>query len=150
MRFLIPPYLVLLLFLSLGGLYALHPPGLTAMHAGGPPIGEIALVFGLGVLLLIGARIQFARSGSEIMTFATPRSLVTTGLFRYSRNPMYLGFTLLLVGAALAVNTWCALLAPIVFFAAAQYWYIPAEESAARAAFGPDYEAYLARTRRWF
>ena len=150
MRLLIPPYLVVLLLLSLGALYALHPSELAVMHAGGPPIGEISLVLGLGMLLLIGARIQFARSGSEIMTFATPRSLVTTGLFRYSRNPMYLGFTLVLVAAALAVNTWCALAAPIAFFAAAQYWYIPAEESAARAAFGPDYESYMARTRRWF
>ena len=83
------------------------------------------------------------------MTFDTPRNLVTTGLFAWSRNPMYLGFTLVLLAAALAVNMWLALLGPLAFFLAAQFWYVPFEERAARETFGVAYEIYAARTRRW-
>ena len=72
-----------------------------------------------------------------------------TGLFARSRNPMYLGFTLLLLAAALAANLWLALAAPLAFFLAAAFWYVPAEERAVRAAFGEAYEIYAERTRRW-
>ena len=149
MHRLLPPVLFLLLILGLLALDRLHPSTIGAMHPDGLPWVEIALTAGLGLVLLIGARIQFAHSDSEIMTFARPRNLVTTGLFRISRNPMYLGFVLVLIAAALAANTVCALLAPLAFFLAAQFWYVPAEEAAAREAFGADYDAYGARTRRW-
>ena len=149
MRLLLPPLLVALLLAALGALHALHPATRSVMHPGGLPLGKVALALALGLILLVGARVQFARSGAEIMTFATPRRLVTTGLFRLSRNPMYLGFTLVLVAGALAVNTWCALLAPLAFFLAAHLWYVPYEERAAAEALGPDYEAYRVRTRRW-
>ena len=149
MRVLLPPVLVALLLLAVATL------GWAEWPLGGMPFSEgrptfLALVIALGgVALLGGARAQFARNDCEIMTFATPRNLVTTGLFHLSRNPMYLGFLLVLLGAALAANTWAALLAPLVFLLAAQLWYIPAEEIAAREAFGADYEAYAERTRRW-
>lgn len=149
MRRLLPPNFVGIALVGLGALYAFHPETMTVMHAGGAPLGEVAIVGAVALALLIGGRLQFAKADAEIMTFATPRNLVTSGLFRVSRNPMYLGFTLLLAAAALAVNTWCALIAPLAFFLAAQLWYIPAEERAARDAFGHDYEAYAARTRRW-
>jgi len=149
MRVLLPPVLVALLLLAVAAL------GWTERPLGGVPFPEdrptlLALAIALaGVALLGGARAQFARNGCEIMTFATPRNLVTTGLFRLSRNPMYLGFVLVLLGAALAANVWAALLAPLVFLLTAQLWYILAEEIAAREAFGADYDAYAERTRRW-
>lgn len=59
---------------------------------------------------------------------------MATGLFAWSRNPMYLGFTLVRLGVALATNTWLALLGPLAFLAAAQFWYVPHEERAARQA----------------
>jgi protein-S-isoprenylcysteine O-methyltransferase Ste14 len=107
------------------------------------------LLLPVGLILLIGARIQFKKNDSEIMTFDEPRNLVTTGFFGFSRNPMYLGFTILLLAAALYVNTACALLAPIVFFITANWWYIPYEEVAAKKAFGSDYTNYIQRVRRW-
>lgn len=149
MRRLLPPVLFVLLALSLIALWLLHPTATGLMHDAGLPVGDVALAALLGIGLLIGARMQFARADAEIMTFATPRNLVTDGLFRFSRNPMYLGFTVVLLAAALAVNTWCALAAPLAFFLLAQFWYVPAEERAALATFGADYERYRARTRRW-
>lgn len=144
---LLPPVLFLLLLAALVPLYLYHPESLGRLRTDREMPWDVVLILGLAFLL--GARYQFSRNNSEIMTFEEPRNLVTSGLFRISRNPMYLGFILLLTAAAFYVNTICALLAPIVFFAAAQWWYIPHEENAARKAFGKDYEAYANKVRRW-
>lgn len=150
MRLLLPPVLVVLLLLAVALLgWTERPLGGVPFPDGRPTLVALAIAL-TGVALLGGARAQFARNDCEIMTFATPRNLVTTGLFRHSRNPMYLGFALVLLGAALAANAWIAFLAPLGFLLAAHRWYIPAEELAAREAFGADYEAYARRTRRWF
>jgi protein-S-isoprenylcysteine O-methyltransferase Ste14 len=149
MHRLLPPVLFVLL-LALVGALALLRPGLGgAIHAGGWPVVAAVVLALAGLFLLIGARVQFVRSDSEIMTFAAPRNLVTTGLFARSRNPMYLGFTLLLLAAAMAANLWFALLAPLLFLLVAALWYVPAEERAARAVFGEAYASYAERTRRW-
>lgn len=149
MRRLLPPALFTIL-LGLVGALALSRPRLGGAIAPEGQLTAVAIVLAVGGLVpLAGARVQFARRDCEIMTFATPRNLVTTGLFAVSRNPMYLGFSLLLLAAALAANSLPALLAPLAFFLAAHLWYIPTEERAARAAFGPAYDAYAARTRRW-
>lgn len=149
MRRLLPPALFAIL-LGLVGALALSRPRLGGAIVPEGRLMAVAVVLAVaGLVLLGGARVQFARRDCEIMTFASPRNLVTTGLFAVSRNPMYLGFSLLLLAAALASNSLPAFLAPLAFFLAAHLWYIPTEERAARAAFGPAYDAYAARTRRW-
>ena len=110
MRRLLPPVLLVLLALALAALWRPHAPATGLMHDAGLPVADVALASALGLALLIGARAQFARRDAEILTFAAPRNLVTGGLFHWSRNRMCLGFTILLLAAALAVNTWCALL----------------------------------------
>lgn len=143
---LLPPVLFLALFIPLGLLDVFHPPAQVPFETRTPP-WDVPLA--LGVVLLIWARVQFRRADSEIMTFHTPRNMVTQGAFRLSRNPMYLGFTLLLLGGALFVNLWCAFLIPIAFFAACNWWYIPAEEENMRQTFGKTYDDYAWRVRRW-
>ncbi|WP_114010711.1 methyltransferase family protein [Cohaesibacter intestini] len=108
-----------------------------------------ALCIPAGLLIALVGKIQFHRNDSEIHPFRTPRNLVTGGLFRISRNPMYLGFLLHLTGIALLVNLWPALLAPLAFFAAANLWYIPHEEQAAIDSFGEAYITYCNNVRRW-
>ena len=142
----IPPILFLALLPPLAALWAWHPPAQVPFELNPPP-WDVPLI--LGAALLVWARIQFRQSDSEIMTFDTPRNMVTTGAFRLSRNPMYLGFTLLLLAGALYVNTWCAFLVPAAFFAACNWWYIPAEERNMRATFGAGYTAYADKVRRW-
>lgn len=102
-----------------------------------------------GIALLAGARALFRRHETNIMTFGKPDYLVTSGPFRFTRNPMYLGFTLMLLGAAMLSGRVVALLAPVVFILLARLWYIPFEERSARAAFGAAYEVYCCNTRRW-
>ena len=148
-RFLLPPALFLALIAGLAVLWRFHPQTQYLVHEAGLPVIEVAIVTVIGLLLLAGARAQFVHADAEINTFLTPRNLVTEGMFRFSRNPMYLGFVLVLTGAALAVNTWCAFAAPIAFFLVANFWYVPLEEKEATAAFGDSYLEYRKRTRRW-
>ncbi len=146
MHRLLPPVLLIVLLAAMVVLHRLHPPA-AALGAFGTPLG--AGLLALGIAGLIAARFQFRRSESEIMTFAEPRNLVTGGLFRFSRNPMYLSMLLVLLGVAAMVDLWCALAAPLLFFAAAHFWYIPFEERAAMQVFGDDYLSYRQQVRRW-
>lgn len=76
-------------------------------------------------------------------------TLVTTGPFGYSRNPMYLGLTALLLAWAIYLSAPWALLGPIVFVLYITRFQIMPEEQAMRAKFGSAYEAYCQNVRRW-
>jgi protein-S-isoprenylcysteine O-methyltransferase Ste14 len=146
MHRLLPPVLLLLLLAALAALHVLHSSMAYSMAS---PPWLAGVLIAIGIAGLVGSRLQFARSQSEIMTFDTPRNLVTDGLFAISRNPMYLSMILVVTGAALLADRWCGLLAPALFFTAANWWYIPFEERAAAAAFGDRYLEYRRRVRRW-
>jgi len=62
---------------------------------------------------------------------------------------MYLGMLVLLIGAAVCLNSLLVFIGPLVFFLAATLWYIPFEEQAARAEFGEAYVTYCSDVRRW-
>jgi len=144
---LIPPFLFLMLLGALALLWGFHPETTYQLRTDRPMPWDVPLALGMAVL--IWARVHFRRKEAEIHTFRTPQSLVTDGPFRFSRNPMYLGFTLLLLGAALYVNLWCALLVPVAFFLVATFWYIPHEERTLRSVFGSTFDDYAWKTRRW-
>jgi protein-S-isoprenylcysteine O-methyltransferase Ste14 len=143
---LIPPILVLILLSALVPLRVLHPETLV-MRANAAMPWDVPL--SLGLVVLAWAFWHFKRRDAEIHTFRQPKVMVTDGPFRYSRNPMYLGFFLLLLAAAFYVNTWCALLAPLAFLLTAIFWYIPHEEKRMRDTFGSAYDDYAWTTRRW-
>lgn len=143
---LIPPILFLLLLVPLAALWAFHPDTLTLRDGRAMP-WDVPLP--LGLALLVWARLHFKKKGAEIHTFKSATALVTDGPFRFSRNPMYLGFAMILVAGAFYVNTWCALLVPLAFLTTSMFWYIPHEERELRRTFGSDYDAYSWNTRRW-
>lgn len=119
----------------------------------GPMAGTLRLLgflpLAAGLTLTLHSASLFDRIGTNIKTFDEPGTLVDTGPFGFSRNPMYLGFLLLLVGVATLVGSLTAWIGPLAFSAAAQLWYIPFEEREMRAKFGPDYDRYVDRVRRW-
>ncbi len=110
-------------------------------------LGTVAIVAGLG----IGgwhSRL-FRRLSTNIDTFGTPGQLTTEGLFKRTRNPMYVGLLTALVGLACVLGTVSPLFGPVVFFAMAQYVYIPFEERAMTMKFGDKYSAYQSSVSRW-
>jgi len=114
---------------------ALTPPGLTLMAA----------ALGLDVW----AMLTMSRQRANILPHRAATALVTSGPFAWSRNPIYLGNTLLLAGAAFAfASPW---LLPMAALAAALVTRlaIRREEAHLAARFGPAWAAYCATTARW-
>ncbi|WP_176475670.1 methyltransferase family protein [Halomonas salipaludis] len=91
----------------------------------------------------------FKKLGTNINTFKDPDILTTDGLFRFSRNPMYLGFLITLTGVWIVQGSATPLLALLGFGLLTNYWYIPIEERAMLRKFGENYLSYKARVRRW-
>lgn len=120
----------------------LGPPPLLVRAIGAP------LVL-LGLVLLVSGSQLFDRVGTNIKTFDDPDVLVTAGLFGRTRNPMYLGFALFLAGAALGLGSLTAWFGPAFFLIAANFWYIPFEETRMAKTFHVEYDAYRSEVRRW-
>jgi protein-S-isoprenylcysteine O-methyltransferase Ste14 len=104
----------------------------------------------LGVAISAWGRLTFKSAGAEIFPWSEAHStLVARGPFRFTRNPMYLGITVIGFGAALVAGTWLMWLVPIVIFVLDNFIIIPFEERSMERAYGDDYRAYKARVRRW-
>lgn len=101
-------------------------------------------------LLLTGAAAKtLARGGTTISPNGQPSALVNNGIFRFTRNPMYLGMALMLLGAALFFGSATPLLAVLFFMWVVQQRFIVREEQRLEAAFGQDYRNYCQQVRRW-
>ena len=104
---------------------------------------------GLGLLLALDVAIRFFRQRTPIHPFEEARALVTDGMLRFSRNPIYLGMLLILFGAALVWGTLPGLFVLPLFMAALTRFVIRDEEAMLEARFGDAYRDYRARVRRW-
>jgi protein-S-isoprenylcysteine O-methyltransferase Ste14 len=107
------------------------------------------LLLASGLALTIAADAQFKRVHTEIHPFGRPSTLVTGGVFRVSRNPMYVGLVAALVGAALLLGSVTALAVPPLFALLLAVRFIAREERNLAERFGGDYDAYARRVRRW-
>jgi protein-S-isoprenylcysteine O-methyltransferase Ste14 len=76
-------------------------------------------------------------------------ALVTGGVYRITRNPMYLGMVLILLAWALHLSVWLAFAGPVVFVLYITRFQIQPEERVLATLFGDEYAAYCARVRRW-
>jgi protein-S-isoprenylcysteine O-methyltransferase Ste14 len=112
------------------------------------PIGIVLIVAGFA--LSAWGRLTFRSLGTEIYPWSAAHSaLVARGPFRFTRNPMYLGFVVLAVGAALVAGTWLMWLVPVIVFLLDNFVIIPFEERSMEQTFGDAYRSYQARVRRW-
>jgi protein-S-isoprenylcysteine O-methyltransferase Ste14 len=107
------------------------------------------LPLGLGLALAMVAERQFVRARTPVRPFNEPLALVSGGLFRWSRNPMYLGLIVALVGAALLLSSPLALLAAPAYGWWVHRRFIAREERLLEERFGDAYRAYCQRVRRW-
>ncbi len=146
----IPPLLLMLLFAL--GMWLLAP--LTA-----PLSAQLALYTTVLALCLAVTGIAVALAGvlafRRAKTTVDPRlpqqssSLVLVGIYRYSRNPMYLGFLLLLAAFACYLQSLLALAFLPLFVLYLNQFQIKPEERFLQQKFGKDYQVYLHNVRRW-
>ena len=103
----------------------------------------------LGLMILFWPMAQFLLARTGLVPFSKATTLVTGGLYRITRNPMYLGMTFMLAGAGLILGSLGALLPVPLFMAILQKRFIEGEERFLQDAFGGEYLAYRRRVRRW-
>lgn len=120
------------------------------------PFAEMALIRVLGWLLLLGgialgvwAALAFRAHATSIRPDRGSDALIDSGPFAWSRNPIYLGEVIALVGAALAFNRLTLFAAAPLFAWAVTVLAIRREEAYLARRFGARYEDYAARVRRW-
>ncbi len=114
--------------------------------AAAPWMGAAVIVAGIALFLWAG--VQFRRHRTSIVPRESPAALLTSGPYRFSRNPIYLADALILLGL---VMRWDAGALPLVpaFIALITTRFILGEEGLCRAAFGPAWTDYAGRVRRW-
>ncbi len=103
----------------------------------------------VGLALMAGAMALFRRTGQDPRPWEPTPAIVSTGVYRLTRNPMYLGMSLLqiAIGVGLA-NGWIIILVPAVL-AVVHVLVIRREESYLERKFGDEYMHYKASVRRW-
>src|SRR5690606_21326364 len=104
---------------------------------------------GLGLALVLAAVMQMVAARTTFVPRRDPDALVSSGLFRVSRNPIYLGDALILVGLCLYWNAVLALPLVIIFVRLISRRFIEGEEAVLRHRFGSAFDTYAKRTRRW-
>lgn len=103
-----------------------------------------------GLALDLAAMFAMRKAQTNVLPHRAADHLVTTGVFAYSRNPIYLGNTLLLTGLALALAWPWLLVTALVSAALVQHFAIEREERHLSARFGEEFAQYARRVPRWF
>jgi len=143
----------------------IHPPILLLIHIGvawllgkfitlpivvSPLFKNIGLgLAGIGFLLGLLALYAFTKARTTVNPHGSVRAIVSTGIYRFTRNPIYLGMVLMLIGFPLAFgNVWGIPLAPVFIFLMNKL-VIEHEEAYLEKKFGEAYTGYKSRVRRW-
>ena len=116
--------------------------------------GQKAIMVSMGVfavVICLAAMLGFNRHQTTVNPTdpSQASSLITTGIFNYSRNPIYLAFALFLVAWGLRMGNVVSLLWLPVFIAYLHYFQIKPEERILSDKFGKPFDAYCQRVRRW-
>jgi protein-S-isoprenylcysteine O-methyltransferase Ste14 len=140
----LPPLWLLAFALAAWGQARLLPldPGALPRAA-----GWLMVAAGLG--LLLAAAVAFARARTTIIPHREPSALVTGGVYRISRNPIYLGDLLILAGLCLIWGAVSGLVLVPLLWLVLDRRFVRPEAARLRARFGPAFDAWAARTRAW-
>jgi protein-S-isoprenylcysteine O-methyltransferase Ste14 len=120
------------------------------------PLAPIPAARVIGVFLLLIGLITgfsgfsaFRKAGTSLRPGDEPTQFITQGPFRFTRNPMYLGFGLILIAAFFLTKSFFFLIPPVVFFLLMNFLLVPFEEKLMTEHFGEPYSEYRRRVRRW-
>jgi protein-S-isoprenylcysteine O-methyltransferase Ste14 len=143
-----PPVVALLVAVAMWGISLATPsvevPALVRV------VAAIAIA-SAGVGTAIAGVLAFRRAKTTVNPLKpeTTSSLVTSGVYRFTRNPMYVGLALVLLSWAVFVSSALALLGPLVFVLYINRFQVVPEERVLSSMFGAAYSAYQAKVRRW-
>jgi protein-S-isoprenylcysteine O-methyltransferase Ste14 len=107
------------------------------------------LLFAAGLALNVGGFVTQKRAGTDPIPFNPSTRIVSRGLYRFTRNPMYIGFALFTLGIAILCNSIWVLLAAPVGLILVDRLVVVREERYLERKFGDEYLNYKRRVRRW-
>ena len=141
-----PPTLMLITMIAMLALHFLLPVAWII-----PPFWNLTglILIASGLMLNLSADKAFHTVHTTVKPFEESSSLVTNGVFRISRNPMYLGFVLILTGVAILLRTLSPYLMIIAFVIILDKTYVRVEERMLTEKFGSSWKRYQSVTRRW-
>ena len=146
-RRIVPPvYLLCALLL----MYALHRLLPVAYPFPAPFNWTGMLPVAAGILLAATGARTFRSAGTPVKPFETSTSLVTHGLYRYTRNPMYLGLLCIAAGVWVLLGSLTPGIVLPAFFLLLRQGFVVHEERFMEGLFGDDYRRYCAQVRRWW
>ncbi|NQV09018.1 isoprenylcysteine carboxylmethyltransferase family protein [Candidatus Woesearchaeota archaeon] len=122
-------------------------PGMRIIYSPYHYFGGVFVV--AGFILMIWASQVFRKNETTHNPFNKSTVLVTAGPFSFSRNPMYLGLSFILLGIAVFMGTVSLLFAPVAFFLTINMTFVQHEEKKLDRIFGQSYIKYKNRVRRW-
>ncbi len=144
-----PPPLLFLGALAIG---AALDFGLLRVSTGLPGwlrLGAGGLLAAAAGTLVVGALGRFRRAGTAVEPWRPSTALVTDGIYRFTRNPVYSAMALLYLGLALAMDSGVALVLLPPLLAVVQAGVVSREERYLESKFGDEYRHYRASVRRW-
>lgn len=103
----------------------------------------------VGIFISIVGSNKFERENTTVMTFNIPELLVVDGMYKYSRNPMYLGFVLMVIGVWVLLGSLSTIFVGLIFILLLDRYYIRFEEKVLHEKFGVAYMEYKKNVRRW-
>lgn len=142
----LPPVILLTFLLLQVGLHKLLPIA-QVLRA---PWSYVGVAFiAAGIAIVAGPALAFARAKTTIIPFQESDSLVTGGMYRITRNPMYLGMLSILIGVAMLCGSLSPFVVAILFVPVLNVRVIRHEEAMLTERFGAEYETYSRSVRRW-
>jgi protein-S-isoprenylcysteine O-methyltransferase Ste14 len=145
-RKIIPPVWLLITLVVMTGLHFILPIK-RIIPAPWSYLGAGLIV--LGIAMAASGSVLFKRAGTPVIPFEPSTALVTNGLYRFTRNPMYLGLVVSLIGAAVLFGTLSPFIPIPIFIWIIRTQFIRGEERFLEEIFGAEYLAYKSRVRRW-
>ena len=141
-----PPFVVLILvistFFSSKKIDLIHIPFQTLLSI---------FILSAGILIFVNPVLQFIKSKTTVnpIQFEEVNKLVTSGIFKYSRNPMYLGMLMIVLSTSIFYLNIYSILTPLLFILWINKFQIKREEEFLIEKFGDEYLSYKKKTRRW-
>jgi protein-S-isoprenylcysteine O-methyltransferase Ste14 len=109
------------------------------------------LILLIGIFILINPVFKLIKSKTTVnpIKFKKVNKLVTSGIYKYSRNPMYLGMILLIISTTVIYLNYYSIITPLIFYFWINRFQIKREEVFLKEKFGKEYLLYSSKTRRW-
>ena len=144
-----PPPLLMILCIAAGFFaeHARHFPIFSANHPIRQPL--CFALFGAAVIIFVAAIRELIIHKTHPSPYRPTATIVDTGIYRFSRNPIYVGFLLVVVASATCANSAWLLLAAVALFVLLRFGVVSREEQYLSRKFGDVYAEYRRKVRRW-